>query len=195
MSTYIVYGHFLITFHVFQITISVASRISTYHLFVHSHLWVSPLTHTLATGLEFRTLVCFSFVIFGTLCRFPSRDNWARNTSINKNAKIFIGAPASSTAAGGGFQPIGTFQSIAKQMRNSFPSFGGNYFVCHTQYLFVDMHKVWCCGMLVKLLVSNQLCFCSKEPEHDTLCLVNSRYDLVCAFFSSISKSSLKHHL
>ncbi|THH12934.1 hypothetical protein EW146_g7227 [Bondarzewia mesenterica] len=52
-------------------------------------------------------------------------DNWARNISSNPDVKIYIGAPASSTAAGGGYQAIGNLSSIAVQMRNSFPSFGG----------------------------------------------------------------------
>ncbi|KAF8588618.1 carbohydrate-binding module family 5 protein [Ramaria rubella] len=52
-------------------------------------------------------------------------DNWARTISPNKNVKVYIGAPASSTAAGGGYQDPGTLASDAKQMRNSFPSFGG----------------------------------------------------------------------
>ncbi|KAH8120579.1 class III chitinase [Phellopilus nigrolimitatus] len=52
-------------------------------------------------------------------------DNWARNVSPNANAKIYIGAPASSSAAGQGYVAADTLNSIAKQMRNSFPSFGG----------------------------------------------------------------------
>lgn len=52
-------------------------------------------------------------------------DNWARSTSLNKNAKVYIGAPASSTAAGSGYVSINTLSSIATQMRTSFPSFGG----------------------------------------------------------------------
>ncbi|THH32105.1 hypothetical protein EUX98_g2083 [Antrodiella citrinella] len=52
-------------------------------------------------------------------------DDWARQTSPNPNVKIYIGAPASSTAAGSGYQDISTLSSIAVQMRNSFPSFGG----------------------------------------------------------------------
>ncbi|KAG9314587.1 glycoside hydrolase family 18 protein [Chiua virens] len=52
-------------------------------------------------------------------------DQWARQTSPNPNVKIYIGAPASSTAAGTGYVPIGNFNSIAVQMRTSFPSFGG----------------------------------------------------------------------
>ncbi|KAI0786086.1 glycoside hydrolase family 18 protein [Abortiporus biennis] len=52
-------------------------------------------------------------------------DNWARTTSPNKNVKIYIGAPASSTAAGSGYQAINTLSDIAVKMRQSFPSFGG----------------------------------------------------------------------
>lgn len=53
------------------------------------------------------------------------RDNWARTISPNKDVKIFVGAPASSTAAGTGYQDISTLSSIAVKMRQSFPSFGG----------------------------------------------------------------------
>ncbi|PBK77093.1 class III chitinase [Armillaria solidipes] len=52
-------------------------------------------------------------------------DHWARNTSLNPDVKVYIGAPASSTAAGSGYVGIGNLSSIAVQMRNSFPSFGG----------------------------------------------------------------------
>jgi chitinase len=53
------------------------------------------------------------------------RDNWARNISSNKNVKVYIGAPASSSAAGGGYVDAGTMKTIANKMRKSFPSFGG----------------------------------------------------------------------
>ncbi|KIJ68668.1 carbohydrate-binding module family 5 protein [Hydnomerulius pinastri MD-312] len=52
-------------------------------------------------------------------------DIWAQQTSPNPDVKIYIGAPASSTAAGTGYIPIGNLSSIAVQMRESFPSFGG----------------------------------------------------------------------
>ncbi|PBL00884.1 class III chitinase [Armillaria gallica] len=52
-------------------------------------------------------------------------DHWARNTSLNPDVKVYIGAPASSTAAGSGYVDIGNLSSIAVRMRNSFPSFGG----------------------------------------------------------------------
>ncbi|TFK41331.1 glycoside hydrolase family 18 protein [Crucibulum laeve] len=52
-------------------------------------------------------------------------DNWARTTSPNKNVKVYIGTPASSTAAGSGFVGVDALTNIATQMRKSFPSFGG----------------------------------------------------------------------
>lgn len=52
------------------------------------------------------------------------RDIWARS-SPNPNVKIFVGAPASSTAAGGGYQDASTLATILKNTRNRFPSFGG----------------------------------------------------------------------
>ncbi|KAF9452543.1 carbohydrate-binding module family 5 protein [Macrolepiota fuliginosa MF-IS2] len=52
-------------------------------------------------------------------------DNWARTISPNPNVKVYIGAPASSSAAGGGYVSPDTLSNIAVQMRKSFPSFGG----------------------------------------------------------------------
>ncbi|KAI7871327.1 glycoside hydrolase superfamily [Spinellus fusiger] len=59
---------------------------------------------------------------------FGTWDYWARNISPNPNVKVYIGAPASQTAAGGGYIPIDTLQQIALQTRQSFPSFGGVMF-------------------------------------------------------------------
>ncbi|KAG5646715.1 hypothetical protein DXG03_002397 [Asterophora parasitica] len=56
---------------------------------------------------------------------FGTWDYWARNISPNKNVKIYLGAPASSSAAGGGYTPIDTLKTIAVQLRKSFSSFGG----------------------------------------------------------------------
>lgn len=50
------------------------------------------------------------------------------STFADKNVyqvKIYIGAPASSSAAGSGYISIGDLSNIAVQMRKSFPSFGG----------------------------------------------------------------------
>lgn len=77
------------------------------------------------TGLGLWDLVSSITQLAPTFSDIASRDNWARTTSPNKNVKVYIGAPASSTAAGSGYQSIGTLSSIAVQMRKSFPSFGG----------------------------------------------------------------------
>ncbi|CAK5264883.1 unnamed protein product [Mycena citricolor] len=48
-------------------------------------------------------------------------DAWARTLSPNPNVKVYIGAPASASAAGSGYSDLSTLSSIA----HSFPSFGG----------------------------------------------------------------------
>ncbi|EKM78156.1 hypothetical protein AGABI1DRAFT_42630, partial [Agaricus bisporus var. burnettii JB137-S8] len=53
------------------------------------------------------------------------RDNWAKTQSPNRNVKIYIGAPASPTAAGSGFVDINRLSSIARTTRSQFSSFGG----------------------------------------------------------------------
>ena len=53
-----------------------------------------------------------------------TRDVWARS-SPNPNVKIFVGVPASSTAAGGGYQDPATLATILQNTRSRFPSFGG----------------------------------------------------------------------
>ncbi|THU80115.1 glycoside hydrolase family 18 protein [Dendrothele bispora CBS 962.96] len=56
---------------------------------------------------------------------FATWDDWARNTSPNPNVKIYLGAPASSTAAGSGFVDAGTITSIIQETQAEFSSFGG----------------------------------------------------------------------
>ncbi|THH31700.1 hypothetical protein EUX98_g2472 [Antrodiella citrinella] len=56
---------------------------------------------------------------------FGTWDNWAKTTSPNPNVKIYIGAPASSTAAGSGYVPISTLTTVIQQTRAQFSSFGG----------------------------------------------------------------------
>jgi chitinase len=56
---------------------------------------------------------------------FSTWDNWAKTTSPNKNVKIFIGAPASPTAAGSGFVDAATLGNLARTTRSQFSSFGG----------------------------------------------------------------------
>ncbi|KAI0635520.1 glycoside hydrolase [Trametes polyzona] len=56
---------------------------------------------------------------------FDQWDSWAKNTAVNKNVKIYIGAPASSTAAGSGYVDASTLANIALETRSQFSSFGG----------------------------------------------------------------------
>ena len=56
---------------------------------------------------------------------FAQWDSWAKNTSLNKDVKIFIGAPASSTAAGSGYVDAATLGKIASETRSKYSSFGG----------------------------------------------------------------------
>ena len=53
-----------------------------------------------------------------------TRDNWAKTVSTNPNVKIYIGAPASSTA-GGGYVDAATLSNIALETRSQYSSFGG----------------------------------------------------------------------
>lgn len=55
-------------------------------------------------------------------------DVWARTISPNKDVKVYIGAPASSSAAGSGYVSAATLLSDAISTRNNFPSFGGVMF-------------------------------------------------------------------
>ncbi|GAA5808671.1 hypothetical protein MFLAVUS_002064 [Mucor flavus] len=55
-------------------------------------------------------------------------DIWARTISPNPDVKIFIGAPASPSAAGGGYTSPSALLDIVKKTRDAFPSFGGVMF-------------------------------------------------------------------
>ncbi|KAG2226919.1 hypothetical protein INT45_010198 [Circinella minor] len=55
-------------------------------------------------------------------------DYWAKHVSPNPNVKVYIGAPAASTAAGGGYVSFDTLQKIITETRSSFSSFGGVMF-------------------------------------------------------------------
>ncbi|GAB1205843.1 hypothetical protein APSETT445_004522 [Aspergillus pseudonomiae] len=55
---------------------------------------------------------------------FDVWDKWARETSLNKNAKVFLGVPGNQGAAGTGYQPISRVSEIIQYVKN-FSSFGG----------------------------------------------------------------------
>jgi hypothetical protein len=54
-----------------------------------------------------------------------NRDNWAKTVSPNPNVKVFIGAPASSSAAGSGYVSASTLATIIQQTGSEYSSFGG----------------------------------------------------------------------
>ncbi|KAF8320068.1 glycoside hydrolase [Clavulina sp. PMI_390] len=59
---------------------------------------------------------------------FGTWDYWANRISPNPDVKVYLGVPASSTAAGSGYVSASTVNSIAKTLQASFPSFGGVMF-------------------------------------------------------------------
>ncbi|KAG2336552.1 glycoside hydrolase [Suillus weaverae] len=56
---------------------------------------------------------------------FGTWDNWAKTVSPNPNVKVYIGAPASSSAAGSGYVSPSTFTPIIQQTMAQYSSFGG----------------------------------------------------------------------
>ncbi|KAJ8594091.1 glycoside hydrolase [Rhizopogon salebrosus TDB-379] len=56
---------------------------------------------------------------------FGTWDNWAKTVSPNPNAKVYIGAPASTSAAGSGYVTPSTFTTIIQQTMAQYSSFGG----------------------------------------------------------------------
>ncbi|TFK63509.1 glycoside hydrolase [Pluteus cervinus] len=59
---------------------------------------------------------------------FGQWDTWAKTQSPNRDVKVFIGAPASPSAAGSGYVDAATLGSIASQTRSQYSSFGGVMF-------------------------------------------------------------------
>ncbi|KAI8053678.1 glycoside hydrolase superfamily [Gilbertella persicaria] len=56
---------------------------------------------------------------------FATWDKWAKNTSPNKNVKVFLGLPGSKQAAGSGYVPYKALEPIVKQVHSKYSSFGG----------------------------------------------------------------------
>ncbi|GFF32225.1 endochitinase 33 [Aspergillus udagawae] len=55
---------------------------------------------------------------------FATWDTWAKTVSLNKNVKVFLGVPGSSTAAGSGYVSVDTLAGIISYVKG-FSSFGG----------------------------------------------------------------------
>ncbi|KAI8380119.1 glycoside hydrolase superfamily, partial [Blakeslea trispora] len=59
---------------------------------------------------------------------FKTWDKWAKNTSPNKNVKVFLGLPGSRQAAGSGYVPFNKLGSIVDDVKKKYSSFGGVMF-------------------------------------------------------------------
>lgn len=56
---------------------------------------------------------------------FDAWDTFAKSTAYNKNSKVYLGVPASTSAAGTGYVPVDTVISAAKSLQSQYSSFGG----------------------------------------------------------------------
>ena len=56
---------------------------------------------------------------------FDQWDSRAKTTSPNPDVKVFIGAPASSSAAGSGYVDAATLATIIETTQSTYSSFGG----------------------------------------------------------------------
>ncbi|KAK9462013.1 glycoside hydrolase superfamily [Lipomyces oligophaga] len=56
---------------------------------------------------------------------FDSWDTFAQTQSYNTDAKVYLGVPASDSAAGTGYVDIDTLTSIISQLQSTYSSFGG----------------------------------------------------------------------
>ncbi|KAG1470167.1 hypothetical protein G6F56_002840 [Rhizopus delemar] len=61
----------------------------------------------------------------GSAFNFDTWDKWAKTQAPNKNIKVMLTVPGSSTAAGSGYAPISTLSSIIPSVASSYSSFGG----------------------------------------------------------------------
>ncbi|KAI8320928.1 glycoside hydrolase, partial [Martensiomyces pterosporus] len=52
-------------------------------------------------------------------------DSWAKTQAVNKNVKIFIGAPGAQSAAGRGYVDSSTLNGIVNAVRSTYQSLGG----------------------------------------------------------------------
>ncbi|KAI1105744.1 glycoside hydrolase family 18 protein [Jackrogersella minutella] len=55
---------------------------------------------------------------------FATWDDWAQNTSANKDVKVFLGIPANTGAAGSGYEDLTTLSPVIEYSK-TFTSFGG----------------------------------------------------------------------
>ncbi|KAJ2703196.1 Chitinase 2 [Coemansia sp. IMI 203386] len=62
---------------------------------------------------------------YPTWFNYADWDNWAKTSSVNKNVKIYIGAPGSPSAASSGYVSGSTLSTIYSAVRSQYSSLGG----------------------------------------------------------------------
>ncbi|KAJ1731469.1 Chitinase 2 [Coemansia sp. Benny D160-2] len=62
---------------------------------------------------------------YPTWFNYGDWDNWAKTKSVNKNVKIFIGAPGSPSAASSGYVDGSTLSTVYNAVRANYTSLGG----------------------------------------------------------------------
>ncbi|KAJ2358324.1 Chitinase 2 [Coemansia sp. RSA 2618] len=62
---------------------------------------------------------------YPTWFNFNDWDNWAKTKAVNKDVKVYIGAPGSPSAAGSGYVDGATLASIYNDVRSKYSSLGG----------------------------------------------------------------------
>jgi chitinase len=60
-----------------------------------------------------------------TVFNFADWDTFAKTSSYNKNAKVYLGVPAAQSAAGTGYVDIDTLGSAAQYLQKTYSTFGG----------------------------------------------------------------------
>jgi hypothetical protein len=60
-----------------------------------------------------------------TVFNFADWDTFAKTSSYNTNAKVYLGVPAAQSAAGTGYVDIDTLGSAAQYLQKTYSSFGG----------------------------------------------------------------------
>ncbi|KZV81345.1 glycoside hydrolase family 18 protein [Exidia glandulosa HHB12029] len=95
-----------------------------------------------AVYVQFYNNFCSLPKFNSTAFNFGVWDVWSKTLSPNKDIKVYVGAPGSPGSAGSGYVDIDTLKTIAKTMRNAFPSFGG--------VMYWDMSSAYANGRMDK---------------------------------------------
>ena len=94
------------------------------YVFIIVHLGPLKANASIRTGISKHGLLPLIYFALSSN-KAVNRDNWAHTVSPNPNVKVYIGAPASTTAAGSGYVDASTITTIIQQTKAQYSSFGG----------------------------------------------------------------------